>query len=375
MMAGRRWRRERRTRPKPVHSCQRETRLAELRPIHVSLVVVPDVALSTLGGIYDVLNAFGLLSSYDQSVPKTAPFNVEIVAPTADTVATASGLPVPPHRPIGEVTHTDIVIVPSMLVPGGDWVKGRYPEVVHWLADMHHQGAMLCSACSGALLVAETGLLDGKDATMHWAYAHTFRRNFPKVRLRLEEVLVTTGRDDRFVMSGASTSWHDLVLYLVARQVGPAAAQAVAKFFALQWHGAGQAPYVLFDPPTDHGDAMVRDAQSWLATHFSVGSPVEELVKRSGLAERSFKRRFTAATGYSPIAYVQRLRIEDAKRRLERTVTAADEIGWAVGYEDPAFFRRLFKRVTGLTPGAYRRMFRVPSYGGRRPSDDPGRTP
>jgi len=338
--------------------------LAEIRPSHVSLVVVPEVALSTLSGIYDVLNAFDLLSGHDDAVPETAPFRVEIVAQTADAVSTVSGLPVPPHRRIDQVVGTDIVIVPSMLVPGGEWVQGRYPELVRWLADMHGQGAMLCSACSGALLLAETGLLDGKDATMHWAYAPTFRRNFPKVRLRLEEVLVTAGRGDRFVMSGASTSWHDLVLYLVARQVGPAAAQAIAKFFALQWHSAGQAPYVVFDPPTDHGDAAIRDAQRWVATHFSVGSPVEEMVRRSGLAGRSFKRRFTAATGISPIAYVQRLRVEDAKRRLERTVAPADEIGWAVGYEDPAFFRRLFKRVTGISPGAYRRMFRVPGYGG-----------
>ena len=105
---------------------------------------------------------------------------------------------------------------------------------------------------------------------------------------------------------------------------------------------------------------MVLRSQEWLAGHFSVVSPVEVAVKRSGLPERSFKRRFTQATGYSPIAYVQQLRVHEAKRRLERTEEAVDEISWKVGYEDPAFFRRLFKRVTGITPGAYRRKFQIP---------------
>ena len=130
--------------------------------------------------------------------------------------------------------------------------------------------------------------------------------------------------------------------------------------FALQWHQDGLAPYMVFEGRIDHGDAVVADAQDWLKDHYSVAAPVEQLVVRSGLAERTFKRRFTEATGVSPLAYVQRLRVEEAKRRLEQTEESVEAIGWHVGYEDPAFFRRLFKRVTGLPPGAYRKRFRVP---------------
>ncbi|HKY94647.1 MAG TPA: helix-turn-helix domain-containing protein, partial [Kiloniellales bacterium] len=140
------------------------------------------------------------------------------------------------------------------------------------------------------------------------------------------------------------------------------AAQTIARYFALQWHHEGLAPYIVFQGRRDHGDAVVSDAQEWLATRFSVAAPVEEMVKRSGIPERTFKRRFKEATGFAPIDYVQRLRIEDAKRRLERTDASADEISWKVGYEDPAFFRRLFKRVTGITPGAYRKRFQVPAF-------------
>jgi transcriptional regulator GlxA family with amidase domain len=153
-----------------------------------------------------------------------------------------------------------------------------------------------------------------------------------------------------------------MVLYLVARFAGATDAQALARMFALQWHQDGLAPYIAFEGRRDHGDAEIEAAQRWLATHFSVANPVEAMVERSKLAERTFKRRFAAATGLAPLAYVQRLRIEDAKRRLERTDAPVDEVSWRVGYEDPAFFRRLFRRVTGMAPGAYRRRFRIPEY-------------
>jgi len=327
---------------------------------HVSLVAVPEATLSTLVGLYDVLNIFELLGTFDDAVPETAPFQVEIVGQEREMTQTASGLPVATQRAVADVSATDIVIVPSMLVENGEWVAGRHPELVQWLSAMHAQGALLCSACSGVLLLAETGLLNGLEATIHWAYAPTFRHNFPRIRLRLQEVLVATGKRKEFIMSGASASWHDLVLYLIARHVGPTAAQAIAKFLLLQRHVKGQAPYVTFDPPTDHGDGVVLRIQEWLKGHYSVARPVEEMVRLSGLSERSFKRRFTNATSLSPIAYVQHVRVEEAKRRLERTNLPIDEIGWAVGYEDPAFFRRLFARITRLTPGHYRRKFQMP---------------
>jgi transcriptional regulator GlxA family with amidase domain len=329
---------------------------------HVSIVAIPDSMFSTLSGIYDVLNSFSLLSTFDDALPKTSPFQVEIVAPTQEEIITASGLALNAHRAIADVTSTNIVIVPSVMVQQGEWKTGRYPSMVQWLRDMYSQGATLCSACSGVMLLAETGLLDGKEATMHWAFASTFRQNFPQVHLRLEKVLVIAGDHEQFVMSGASASWYDLVLYLVVRYVGPTAAQAMSKFFALQWHNDGQAPYLVFELAIDHEDAIIRDVQVWLSEHFSIAAPIIEMVKQSGIPERSFKRRFSKATGYSPIAYVQHLRVDDAKRRLERTNASIDQISWSVGYEDAASFRRLFKRITGITPGDYRRKFSVPHF-------------
>jgi transcriptional regulator GlxA family with amidase domain len=331
-------------------------------PLRVSLIAIPEGSISTLHGIYDVLNAFQMLAGFDEAIPASPPFRVEIVAAEAGPVRLASGLAAQAHCGIAEAGDTDIAIVPSVVLRHGAWRPGRYPALVEWLARAHGRGALLCSACSGMFLLAETGLFDGRDATIHWSYASAFRTVFPDVRLFPERTLVAAGERSELISSGASMSWHDLVLYLIARHVGPTAAQAVAKFFALQWHRDGLGPYVVFEGRRDHGDAAVLAAQDWLAKHFSVGSPVEEMVRRSGMAERTFKRRFTEATGLAPLAYVQQLRVAEAKRRLERTRDAVDEIGWRVGYEDPAFFRRLFKRITGVSPGGYRRQFQIPPF-------------
>ena len=328
------------------------------RPVTVSLVAFSDATISSLGGIYEALFSFEAVRTHEDAVAGPAPFDVEIAAAEDGPLITPSGFPVRPDRAIAEDDDPDIVIVPGIVVEGGGWVPGRYPEVVDWLVAMHRNGAILCSACSGGLLLAETGLLDGLEATVHWAFEDTFRQLFPKVELRTEEVLVASGADEEFVMSGASASWQDLVLYLMTRFAGPVSTRAVERFLLLQRHPEGQAPYMVFRPPTDHGDAAVREVQEWLADEYTISSPVEEMVRRSGLAARTFKRRFKEATGYTPIAYVQNLRVQRAKQQLETSDRSVDRISWRVGYRDPSFFRRLFKRLAGTTPSAYRRKFR-----------------
>jgi transcriptional regulator GlxA family with amidase domain len=340
------------------------------KPRHVSLVALPDAVVSTLAGIYDVLNGVTLMGMARAGSP--ASFHVEIVGEAEGPLRLASGVPFDVQRTFDTVETSDIVIVPSVLLRRSGWEKGRYPRLVEWLRTMHERGAVLCSACSGVFLLGETGLFDGKDATVHYGYARAFADTYPAVTIHPERVLVISGLREELVSSGASTSWHDLVLYLVARFSGATVAQDVARVFALQWHQDGLTPYIVFEGRSDHGDAEIQAAQQWLSTHFTVASPVDEAIKRSSLAERTFKRRFTRATGLTPIAYVQRLRIEDAKRRLERTDLSVDEISWRVGYEDPAFFRRLFKRTTGLAPGAYRKRFRIPPFA--RPRGD-GQSP
>jgi transcriptional regulator GlxA family with amidase domain len=330
-------------------------------PTRVSLVAIPEAMPSTLVGLHDVLSSVGALPTLEAPIDP-APFDVEIVADRPGPMPLVTGVPVTPARTLAEVDATDIVLVPSILADGGRWATGRHPELVDWIARMHAGGALLCSACSGLFPLAETGLLDGREATIHWDYAPGFRETFPRVVLDPEKVLVVSGDRSDIVTSGASSSWGDLALYLIARRAGATVAQEAARFFAFQWHVDGLAAYALFRPRTDHGDAVIADVQAWIDAHRAVARPVEEMRARSGMADRTFVRRFAAATGLTPIAYVQRLRVEEAKRRLERTDAPVERIAWEVGYEDPAAFRRLFRRLTGLAPGAYRRRFQVPAF-------------
>lgn len=327
----------------------------------VSLLALPDESTGTpINGLFETLM---LVDAVAQGADAEAGklFDVEIVGPKRGVFPSACGLPLQIHRAIQEVDDTDIVIAASMLFENQEWITGRHPETVAWLRHMHARDADLCTACAGALLLAETELLDGMDTTTHWAFASTFERNFPRVRLRIDELLIVAGRRGEFVMSGAASSWQDLVLYLIARHASPTTAQAIGKFLLYRWDSRSQSPFMAFAPPTDHGDGAIRSIQDWLHEDARREMSVEEMAAYCGLPRASFNRRFKHATGYSPVQYLQHLRVEQAKHLLESSDEPVDEISWKVGYEESAAMRRVFKRLTTLSPGEYRRKFRFPA--------------
>jgi transcriptional regulator GlxA family with amidase domain len=221
-------------------------------------------------------------------------------------------------------------------------------------------------------MLAETGLLDGGDATSHWGYQDLFRRHYPRVRFRPEPNLCFADPAGRIVTAGGTTSWHDLALHIISRHVSPGEAMRIAKVYLLKWHDEGQLPYAPLVRPQPHPDAVVRGCEAWLRDHFRESGVVARVVGQAGVPERTLKRRFKQATGLALIDYVQNLRIEAAKHLLESSDQAVDEIGFAVGYEDPSFFRRLFRRRTGVTPGRYRRVFQ-PIHRGMPPVPRPPR--
>jgi transcriptional regulator GlxA family with amidase domain len=202
---------------------------ASARPQHVSLVALPDAVVSTLAGIYDVINGAKMLG-----LASEPPFQVEIVGEVAGPLRLASGVPISVQQSVDDIAATDIVIVPSLLLQAGGWSKGRYPKLVEWLKRMHERGAVLCSACSGIFLLAETGAFDGKDATVHFNYTREFTAAFPAVPVHPRRVLVISGLHEELISSGASTTWHDMVMYLIARYAGATMAQEVGRNFATE---------------------------------------------------------------------------------------------------------------------------------------------
>jgi AraC-like DNA-binding protein len=210
---------------------------------------------------------------------------------------------------------------------------------------------------------AESGILDGCEATTHWSAAGLLKTYYPAVRVRPERILCPAGPEHRIITCGGVSSWEDLALHLVARFCGAAEAVRIAKLFVIGDRSDGQLPFSAMGTRS-HEDAVIGQCQQWIAEHYGGPHPVARMVARSGLPERTFKRRFKIATGYAPVDYVQALRMEEAKQILETSDAPTDAVAHMVGYEDPAFFRRLFKRLTGITPARYRQRFRFIAHGG-----------
>lgn len=326
-------------------------------PVETLLVAVSETAGSALYGMLDVLSAAGSVWQTLLRAPEDAQFRVRIVSASRQPFKCGYGIPVEPAAAVGDDPHADVVIVPELWLGPDDDPRDRYPNVVDWLKRRYAAGAHLYSACSGALMLAATGLLDGRDATSHWGYQDLFRRRYPQIRFKPEPNLCFADLGGRIVTAGGTTSWHDLALHIIARHASPGEALRIAKVYLMKWHDEGQLPYAPLIRPQPHTDAIVKMCESWLAQHFREPAAVARAVTEAAIPERTLKRRFKAATGLSLIDYVQNLRIEEAKRLLETGDRAVDEISYDVGYDDASFFRRLFRRRTGVAPAQYRRAF------------------
>ena len=341
-------------------------------PLETTIVAIPESAGSALYGMVDVLNATGnVWQTLTRTLPASAPLRVRVVSPARERFHCGHRIPVEPDAAVHEIDRADIVILPEVWLGPDEHMKGRYPTLIDWIRERYDAGAHVYSACSGAVLLAETGLLDGREATSHWGYQDLFKRQYPQVRFRPEPNLCFGDPSGRIVTAGGTTSWHDLALHIIARHVSPGEAMRIAQVYLLKWHDEGQLPYEPLVRQQLHADAVVRACEQWLGQHFREAGAVAGVVDHARMPERTLKRRFKAATGLAIIDYVQNLRIEEAKRLLETSHQAADDIGFAVGYEDTSFFRRLFKRRTGVTPGRYRRMFQPIHRGLSRQGGDP----
>lgn len=324
----------------------------------IALLAAPETSASVLYGLYDLLLSAGAV--YPDMVtgqPGDEMLEVRIVSADGKPFHCIGNIPVEPHMAVNQLSELDAVVICDMYTSIYDVPNGRYPREITWLRRMHEAGALLTSVCSGSLLLAESGLLNGHQATAHWAYRDMFQRHFPKITFRNESVLCLAAEADRIVTAGGVSAWHDLTIYLIARYCGYQTAIETAKVFLISGHSEGQSPYSVMTRPMESSDGPISDCQLWIADHYATANPVEKMVARSGLNARTFSRRFRAATGFAPIEYVQALRVEEAKQMLETDQLSNDEVGAAIGYDDPASFRRIFKRGTGLSPAAYRKKF------------------
>jgi transcriptional regulator GlxA family with amidase domain len=326
--------------------------------VDACIVAVEPTAGSALYGMVDVLAATGTLwQELVGAEPSAHRIVPRIVSIRTERFLCGNGIPVQPDCSVADDPRPDIVILPELWLGPDEHLHGRFDEITKWVRGCYRDGACIYSACSGAILLAETGLLNGREATSHWGYERLFRSHYPEVRFKAEPALQFADPSGRIVTAGGTTSWHDLALHIIARHCGPEEAMRIAKVYLLKTHGEGQLPYASLIRSTPHADGVVRACESLLKDIFREPGAVGKTVAFSNVPERTLKRRFKAATGLSLIDYVQNLRIEEAKRLLEKSSMAVDEVSAAAGYENSSFFRRLFRRRCGLHPSAYRQLF------------------
>ena len=334
-------------------------RTAKSRPVSVSLVALPESTPAALYGLFEVFSLAGI--AWPQITGEGEPealFDVSIVSEDGEPFNCSMGTPIAPHAAIGDVDETDVIIAADLTLGPRMDLRTRWPLMGRWIREQYDKGAIVCSVCTGTTLLAASGLLENQEATTHWSACGLMRSGFPEVDLKPERIIVPAGHEHRIITSGGASSWEDLSLYLIDRLCGREEAVRIAKLFLFGDRSEGQLPFAAMSRPQGHSDAVIADCQAWVAMHYDEPNPVALMVQRSGLAERTFKRRFKAATGYAPMDYVQTLRIEEAKQMLESGDEATDIIAQSLGYEDPTYFRRLFRKRTGTTPGRYRQRFR-----------------
>lgn len=332
--------------------------MAAAAPIRVAILTMAETTASTVFGMFDLFMAAGrdwpLLTD---GVPGTPLFAPRVVSRDGRPILAANGVRIAPDCAFADCPAPALVCVPELAVVPGASIAGRFTVEIAWLRACHAGGSLLATACSGAVLLAEAGLLDGEDATTHWGFCEHLARHYPAVKVHPRRALVAAGEGQRLVMAGGGTSWLDVALYLIARLASVDEAMHVARLNLIDWHHGGQQPYARLACSRQAEDALVADCQVWLADNYRRPSPVAAMVARSGLPERSFKRRFQRATGMSPMEYLHTLRLEEAKQMLEASALPVEAVAMELGYEDASFFNRLFRRSVGLTPAAYRRRF------------------
>ena len=323
--------------------------------VDVNILVLPETGPMAPYGLFEVLHTAGGPGA--ARVPTR--LKPRIVARRTDPIVSSYGIRLTPDLSIDGIEEPGLTIVCDAELPTGETPRGRWQGEAEWLHRQIKGGGVVCSTCSGSLLLAEAGLLDGREATSHWATAGLFRDHYPAVRFCPERILCNSGHDGRLVTAGGASSWQDLALYLIGQYCGAAEAARIARLFVIGNRSDGQLPFSTMSSPRQHDDMAIADVQVWLADNYAKQNPVVLMAKKSGLHDRTFKRRFHRATGYTPIDYVHALRVEEAKQMLETLSLPVEAVAAEVGYADPGHFSRLFRRLTGVTPAQWRRRYSV----------------
>lgn len=316
----------------------------------VSILVPKGAILGSIEGPRQLLTG---VNSYMASMGKPPLFNVELVGLTKETPLIRGMYTIRTKRVIKDVSETDLVIIPAMDGNLQQAIEDN-KDFIPWIVKQYERGTEVASLCVGAFLLASTGLVTGKKCATHWVAANEFRKMFPEVNLVTERVVTD---ENGIYTSGGAYSYLTLILYLIEKYAGRAAAVFCAKIFAIDFDRESQSPFMMFSGQKDHEDDAIKKAQVYIEGNFQQRITVDELASMFSLSRRNLERRFKKATSNTVVEYIQRVKIEAAKMSLESSRDNVNEVMYKVGYTDTKAFRTTFKKITGVSPIQYRTKY------------------
>lgn len=316
----------------------------------VSILVLHDAVMAS---IVDPHTMFTGVNQFLAGADREPEFRLQFVGLTKQVKLYNGLFSVHADVLMDDVKKTDLVIIPAI---GGDFkaTLKKNKEFIPWIIDQYRKGAEVVSLCSGAFMLASTGLLNGKECSSHWISANLFREMFPEVTLVDGRIITEQG--GLFSSGGASSYWN-LLLHLVEKYAGREMAIMASKVYALEIDRKSQSPFVMFNGQKKHEDEPIKQAQEFIEQNVTERISVEDLSMKFAIGRRHFERRFKKATNNTPIEYIQRVKIEAAKKKFETSSMNVNEVMYEVGYSDIKAFRTVFKKLTGLSPVEYRNKY------------------
>ena len=319
--------------------------------IHISILVpLGHTSLVNIEGSYQILSD---LNNFLAEKGRAPMFKVQLVGLTREVSQRNRLFTISPDVLAADIKKTDLIVIPSL---HGDQKKAAElnKDFIPWIQQQYRQGAAVASLCLGAFFLAATGLLEGKPCATHWKMAEEFREMFPGVHL-MDDKIIT--EEDRIFTSGGAYSYLNLLIYLIEKYAGRDIAILTAKSYAIDIDRQSQSPFIIFEGQKAHLDEPIRKAQEFIEASYQDKITVDQLSDMTAIGRRTFERRFKKSTGNTVVEYIQRIKIEAAKRDFETSTKNINEVIYDVGYVDTKAFRTVFKKVTGLTPLEYRNKY------------------
>ncbi len=312
-------------------------------------IIVPDGQnnLSSIVGAYKI---FTRANEYWKKIGGKELFTIQLAGLSRKVEFYEGLFTVKPHTNISAITKTNLIIIPSLNHNYQKAVKGN-KALIDWIANQYKLGAEIASICTGAFMLASSGLLDGKSCSTHWAAADNFRSMFPKVNLQTDKLITD---ENGIYTNGGAYSFLNLMIYLVEKYYDRQTAIFCSKVFQIEMDRKSQSAFIIFTGQKLHGDEMVKEVQAYIESNLHEKLSVEHLSSKFSVGRRNFDRRFIKATGNTPVEYSQRVKIESAKKTLETSRKTINEVMYEVGYSDVKAFREVFRKITGMSPLEYK---------------------